>query len=68
VIQAEAGMSGLIASDGLWEVIDTEEVCRILTNLRGMGKGAGDAAKTICSMAIERGSSDNVSVVILYLE
>lgn len=68
VIQAEAGMSGLIASDGLWEVIDTEEVCLILTNLRGMGKGAGDAAKTICSMAIERGSSDNVSVVILYLE
>jgi serine/threonine protein phosphatase PrpC len=58
------------ATDGLFEVMDTAQVGQIVHQLRTGPKKmtAADAAKTLCSMAVERGSSDNVSVVILYLD
>lgn len=67
-IQAEPGAAIVSATDGLWEVMDTEEVALVIPRLRQRGMSAGDAAKTLCSMAIERGSSDNVSAVIVYLQ
>jgi len=68
-LQVTAGTIVTIASDGLWEVMDSKEVAKISFKLRWrQGLSAGDAAKTLCSMALEKGSSDNVSVVILYLD
>jgi len=68
LVQAEPGMSAMVASDGFWEVIDVEEASRILSQIRNQqAMSAGDAAKTLCSMAVKKGSADNVSVVVLYL-
>lgn len=68
-LQATAGTTVVVATDGLWEVMDSEQVAGISYKLRFQeGMSAGDAAKTLCSMALERGSSDNVSVVFLYLD
>lgn len=67
--QAEAGMIILTASDGLWEVIDSAEAAIVLQRLRyQQGVSAGDAAKYLCGIAVEKGSSDNVSCVVLYLD
>jgi serine/threonine protein phosphatase PrpC/serine/threonine protein kinase len=62
------GTIAVIASDGLWEVMDVNEVAKILHKVRKTNMGAGDASKTLCSMALEKGSSDNVSAVVVYVE
>ena len=67
-LQAEPGYAVICASDGIWEVMDSDEVAHVVATVRARGTSAGDAAKTICSMAIEKGSSDNVSTVIVYLQ
>lgn len=58
----------LIASDGLWEVSGNEEVAKDVTRMRRDGMDASDAAKQLCSKAVQSGSTDNVSVVLIYLE
>lgn len=68
VLQAEPSFSMVSATDGLWEVMDSGEVAHVVATIRKRGTSAGDAAKTLCSMAIEKGSSDNVSAVIVYLQ
>jgi serine/threonine protein phosphatase PrpC len=67
-LQAEPGSSIVCATDGLWEVMDSKEVAQVVSTVRARGTTAGDAAKTICSMAMEKGSSDNVSAVVVYLQ
>ena len=61
-------MIAVVATDGFWEVIDSKEAARILHRIRHkQGTGASDAAKTLCSLAVERGPLDNVSSVVIYL-
>jgi serine/threonine protein phosphatase PrpC/serine/threonine protein kinase len=68
-VQAQPGMTSILASDGLWEIMDSEEVAAIVRRLRFLQKSsAGDAAKALCSLALEKGSSDNISVVVAYLD
>jgi protein phosphatase 2C len=56
------------ASDGLWDVMDSSQVAMDLQKMRqGEGLAARDGARALCSMAIEKGSSDNVSVVVVSL-
>jgi len=57
----------LSASDGLWEVMDSSEVAMDLSNMRKEEISASDAARTLCSMAIKKGTSDNVSAVVVFL-
>ena len=70
LLQAEPGMTVVVATDGFWEVIDSEEACKIVHTLKRVrGRtSAGDTAKALCSRAFEKGSSDNVSVVVLYID
>ena len=67
-LQAEPGFALICATDGIWETMDSKEVAHVVATVRDRGTSAGDAAKTICSMAVEKGSSDNVSAVIVYLQ
>lgn len=67
-LQAEPGMTVVVASDGLWEKIDSDEACKIVHSLKRERTSAGDVAKALCSRAYKKGSSDNVSVVVLYLD
>jgi len=67
-MQAEEGMTAVVATDGFFEVIDSAEAARILTRARhDDGMTAGDAAKILCRLALEKGSSDNVSVVVIFI-
>ena len=68
VLQAEPGMTVVVATDGFWEVIDSNEACKMVYTLKCGRTSAGDVAKALCSRAYEKGSSDNVSVVVLYLD
>ncbi|KAL7550868.1 hypothetical protein ACHAWF_014070 [Thalassiosira exigua] len=57
----------ILASDGLFEVIDNEEAGRVAIKCREEGLEASVAAKHLCLKAIDKGSPDNVSVVVMYL-
>lgn len=55
----------LLASDGIWEVIETEEAGRIVRRrLRSSGSPQA-AAEALVSNASAYGSSDNISVVVV---
>lgn len=56
------------ATDGLWNVMDSNEVAIDLHKMRTQNKmSAHDAARTLCSMALRKGTPDNVSAVVVYL-
>ena len=57
----------ILASDGLFEVIDNEAVAKLVLRCRADGLKAGEVAKVLCSEAVRKGSSDNVSAVIIFL-
>jgi serine/threonine protein phosphatase PrpC len=56
------------ASDGLFEVLDNEEVAKNAVAIRKEGLSAQECAKILCQMAVKKNTSDNVSVVVIYLE
>lgn len=59
----------LLASDGLFESMENEEVGLLAIQMREEYKmSASEIAKNLCQKAYEKGSSDNVSVVIIFLE
>ena len=66
-VVAAPGSSIVVATDGLWEVLDSEVVGRLVAEMRTKGLPADEAAKRVCSSALDRGSFDNVSVVVVYL-
>jgi len=67
-VTAQAGEILISATDGLWNVMDSNEVAMDLLKMRKSNNmSAQDAARTLCSMALRKGSSDNVSAVVVYL-
>lgn len=58
----------VIASDGIWDVTNDEDLMRIFVreNL-GMEKSTKTLCKTLLDYAIENGSTDNISVVVVKL-
>lgn len=68
LVTAQAGMTIVVATDGVWDVMDTAEVQQKVIKWRTSNKCASDIARALCSLAYEKGSSDNVSVVVLCLE
>jgi len=58
----------IIASDGLFEVLDNELVGKEALKMRHSGLSAKDTAKQLCSLALDNYTSDNVSAVVVYFE
>lgn len=58
----------VLACDGLFEVMSNEEVGREVVRMRREEYKAGDIAKNLCGQALKKGSYDNVSVVVVYLD
>jgi len=56
------------ASDGLFEVLDNEEVAREAIKMRKGGLDAKECAKTLCEIAVRKCSSDNISVNIAFVD
>lgn len=55
----------VLASDGVWDTLNDETVCRAVRNT---AKECGLAAKRIGGDALAAGSSDNISVVVIFLK
>ncbi len=49
----------LLCSDGFYDVVDNQEIVRLL-----LGHNPEDAAKQLVDLAVERGTTDNVSAVV----
>jgi serine/threonine protein phosphatase PrpC len=58
----------VLACDGLFEVMDNEEVGNEVIRMRQEGYMAGDIAKNLCGQALKKGSYDNLSVIVIYLD
>lgn len=54
----------VMASDGLWDVISNEEVVAII---RDTVKEPGMCSKRLATEAAERGSKDNITVIVVFL-
>ncbi|OWM78879.1 hypothetical protein CDL15_Pgr003050 [Punica granatum] len=54
----------VMASDGLWDVISNEEVVSII---RDTVKEPGMCSKRLATEAAERGSKDNITVIVVFL-
>lgn len=53
-----------MASDGLWDVISNLEVVSIIKNTV---KEPGMCSKRLATEAAERGSNDNITVIVIFL-
>lgn len=51
----------IIACDGLWDVINDQEACEMIQGI----KDANEAAKTLVRHALENGTTDNVTVMVV---
>ena len=56
----------VIASDGVWDVVSEEEVSKMCNDVNRKGN-CKIIAKDIVDMAIAKGSSDNISVIVIRL-
>ena len=66
-VGVEVGDILLSASDGLWEVMDSSEVAIDLLKMRQLGMPARDIARKLCSLALRKGTPDNISAVVVLL-
>lgn len=54
----------VMASDGLWDVVNNTDVVNII---RDTVKEPGMCAKRLATEAAERGSKDNITVIVVFL-
>lgn len=54
----------VMASDGLWDIISNEEVISII---KDTVKEPGMCSKRLATEAVERGSKDNITVIVIFL-
>jgi len=54
----------VMASDGLWDVISSAEMINII---KDTVKEAGMCSKRLATEAVERGSKDNITVIVVFL-
>lgn len=53
----------IIACDGLWDVIDDQDACELIKDI----KDPNEAAKKLVRYALQNGTTDNVTVMLVYL-
>lgn len=58
----------VLACDGVWDVISNQAVVDFISQQRNVGASAADAASALCQHAYQKGSSDNISAVVVYLK
>lgn len=57
----------IVASDGLWCVIDNDRAAALVEGWRIQGKTATESAQLLIDTALEQGSPDNCTVIVMYL-
>lgn len=56
----------IIGCDGVWDVVNYQEALDLVAGARQGGQTAGGAAQALVKRALEKGSKDNVTVVVVY--
>jgi len=56
----------ILGCDGLWDTVTYRDAVITAHKLRGQGKQPEEVAKTLGQLALERGSTDNVTVIVVY--
>lgn len=57
----------IVATDGLWDVISSQEVIELARNQFRKGKAPPEVAERLASIAVRRHTADNVAVVVIDL-
>jgi serine/threonine protein phosphatase PrpC len=57
----------VVASDGLWDTVSNEDVADILDRQQDKIQDMNELAKMLVDLAIERGSTDNITVMVVDL-
>eukprot|EP01028_Stygiella_incarcerata_P005004 TRINITY_DN215_c0_g1_i1.p1 TRINITY_DN215_c0_g1~~TRINITY_DN215_c0_g1_i1.p1 ORF type:complete len:304 (+),score=91.19 TRINITY_DN215_c0_g1_i1:256-1167(+) len=57
----------IIACDGLWDVVSDDDATRLCREKRDARYTATDCARLLVQKALREGSSDNVSVIVVFL-
>ncbi|KAH3764979.1 protein serine/threonine phosphatase [Pelomyxa schiedti] len=55
----------IIACDGLWEKFNYAEAVEVVASNKELGRSPEAIAQLLCTQAYERGSSDNITVVVI---
>jgi len=58
----------IIACDGLWDRLSYDDAMKQAVELRSSGMGPSDVAKSLIKNALERGTMDNVTVLVVYFD
>ncbi len=67
ITEHDIGLSDLliIASDGIWDVVDEADIDKIISN--GGHNNVKIMAKTLSELAVNKGSGDNISIILIKL-
>jgi serine/threonine protein phosphatase PrpC len=57
----------VVASDGVWEVLDSNTVANLVHDWKREGLTASAAAKKLTDAATDQSSPDNISAIVMYL-
>ncbi|KAL4422071.1 hypothetical protein ABPG77_001539 [Micractinium sp. CCAP 211/92] len=57
----------IVASDGLWDVMDSQEVAKLARRDLQRGNHPQEVAAKLSALAVKRGSQDNIAVVLIDL-
>ena len=58
----------IVASDGLWDVVSSDEGCKFVKNDLKKGENPTKAAQKLVDIATKRRTPDNVAVVVIDLK
>ncbi len=68
ILQDRQHCALVLSCDGLFEVMSNEEVGREVVRMRKEGYQAAEIAKNLCGQALKKGSYDNISTIVVYLD
>jgi serine/threonine protein phosphatase PrpC len=68
IVEARQHCALVLSCDGLFEVMSNEEVGLEVVRMRKEGYKAGEIAKNLCGQALKKGSYDNISTIVVYLD
>ena len=58
----------ILASDGVFDVMDGKTCAKIVNKMLAYENRSGDCAKILCDEAKKRGSDDDITAVVVFLE
>jgi len=58
----------IVACDGLWDVIEDQDCADLIKGYEAAGEKREEMAQILLDEALRRGSTDNISVIIAWLD